>query len=278
MKDLPLSNDIVKTRIKEVTDKVADLAEKCKELHKDDLHAFEEKVVTISADVSTVKSTLAEQAAAVNWKLKQASSKMRSEYQTKRWKASKLAQRLVGGGHRPRHAMFVAEMVLKLTLEELDRSKISYVGGTSEKASLLIDPAGEDVDSTRMMAFTKNGEDCLMKPLFDKVQEQVEEMGKKGATLSLALENNAKWPGSFGILGALATPDEIGSFAALSDSASKGARPWMMCMRKNHKRFGPIAVPAAGAPTVFMPTSFCTGTFIHAYHVAPNPREGHSPE
>ena len=83
MKDLPLSNDIVKTRIKEVTDRVADLAEKCKELQKDDLHAFEEKVVTISADASTVKSTLAEQAAAVNWKLKQTSSKMRSEYQTK---------------------------------------------------------------------------------------------------------------------------------------------------------------------------------------------------
>ena len=69
------------------------------------------------------------------------------------------------------------------------------------------------------MAFTKNTEDCLMKPLFDKVQEQVEDMGKKGATLSLALENNPKWPGSFGILGAVATPDEIGSFAALGDSA-----------------------------------------------------------
>ena len=79
MKDLPLSNDIVKTRIKELTDKVADLAEKCKELHKDDLHAFEERVATISADVSTVTSTMVDQAVAVNWKLKQETSKMRSE-------------------------------------------------------------------------------------------------------------------------------------------------------------------------------------------------------
>ena len=222
----------MKTRIKEMTEKAAALAEKCKELNKDDLQAFEEKVASIVASAATVKSTLVEQAAAVNWKLKQATSKMRSEYQTKRWQASKLAQRLVGGGYLPRHSMLVAEMVLKLTEEETDMSKICFVGGTSEKTSLLIDPVGDSVDPTRVMAFTKNTEHCLMKPLFDLVHEQREEVSKKDAALSLALENNPKWPGSFGVLSGVATPDEIGSFAALHDSGSKGGRPWMMCIAR----------------------------------------------
>ena len=79
----------MKTKITEVSEKAAALAEKCKELNRDDLQAFEEKVATAVADVATVKSTLVEQAAAVNWKLKQATSRVRGEYQHKRWQATK---------------------------------------------------------------------------------------------------------------------------------------------------------------------------------------------
>ena len=107
-----------------------------------------------------------------------------------------------------------------------------------------------------------------MKPLFDEVHRQLEEVKKKESALSVALENNPKWPGSFGVLSAVASPGEIGTFAELSESASQGGRPWMMCMRKNQKRFGPGAVPAAGAPTVFMPVSINATTYIHAYPVA----------
>ncbi len=47
-------------------------------------------------------------------------------------------------------------------------------------------------------------------------------------------------------------PSEMETFGVLCEAETNGGAPWLMAVRKFHKRFGTLAVPTPGAPSLFV--------------------------
>ena len=62
-------------------------------------------------------------------------------------------------------------------------------------------------------------------------------------------------------------PGEMEIFGELCEADANGGAPWLMCVKKYQKRFGTLAVPTPGAPSLFV--SLDQTLQFHAFPIAP---------
>ncbi len=152
---MPYKNKDIMQTIGDVVKHLNDLQAATVDLQTDDVVAFSEKVDAAQKKVTIVKTMLGEQMATSTWKVKQARSVMRGEYQKKRWQNTKVANRLVAGGYLIKHGQYVADLMMK-AVNDMDPGDT----GMSPQPSVvcgeaLIDPSAEEFNTKSVVIWSK---------------------------------------------------------------------------------------------------------------------------
>ena len=104
-------------------------------------------------------------------------------------------------------------------------------------------------------------------------EDALKAIGVRESELMTKLKSESKWHGTVGDLHSAydwAKLDLDGGHS-FKEQDHPGAQPWMIAMKRNFRRYGPLAVPSCGPPSILV--TLC-GVYIHAFPACELLKEG----
>ena len=260
--DCPHSSPLLQKEVAGLVKQGGKLDARVKECNPSTFDATEVEVAKFAESVEDARGRVQAQIEAMSYKVSMKSNEARSSYQKAYWQVTKVSQHLIDGCFGNAMAKLLAEQITKHanSLEDADYKP------TYEIEHLKQNIGWSDFTGSHACLWYPDTEVAKILSQFLWPSQGVKDGYKmKEDSLGAHLTENTKLHGSVGAVDygldymTLNVPEELKAFTA-ADHA--GCRPWIVGMRQNFKRHGPLALPSPGPPVLVTASK---AVIVHCY-------------
>ena len=249
-RDCPHKSADLQSDVKDLLSEGDKITAKIDECTPSSIEKVQTAVDKFGQSVESTRKRVQAQCEAVSYKLSVKVNEKRSQYQKSYWQVTKVSQHLTDGCFSSALAKLLAEYITRFAVGIDDPSvKVEYEG---EK--LKIDIPWSEFSGESVCLWHHDAAVCVdLKRLIFPDGPQATAFAAKQDSLVDYLDGRPKYHGTVGDVSCsldysrLGLPKDLMKFTGADH---EGCKPFVLCMKQNYKRSGPLAVPSPGPPCI----------------------------
>ena len=197
--------------------------------------------------ITTLDQKVKVQVEALEYKISKLIKEKATSYNSSYFQKAKVMQHLIAGCHKKEVANNFASFIVAGQAQLNEEKAVPYPAGVK------VNVAAEDFDGASFQIW--NMESDMGKKLLEAVQQQKECIDQKRASMleTIKLKENAKWNGTVASLkGVDYNCLKFLVAQNVMSSEADDAEAFAYLLKNNSRRYGPLALPSPGVPSLLM--------------------------